>query len=118
MKDFMLIYRNTLEAEELYAQQSPEVLEANLAKWSAWLGALTQQGKLTDGGQPLYPQGKTLKGKAKKITDGPYIEGKEIVGGYSIIRVTDYEEALALAKDCPILEDDGVIEVREIVLLS
>ncbi|MDJ1485681.1 YciI family protein [Cytophagaceae bacterium YF14B1] len=118
MKDFMLIYRNSLEVEESYAQQSSEAMQASLAKWSAWLGALAQQGKLTDGGQPLYPQGKILKGKAKKVTDGPYIEGKEIVGGYSIIKATDYEEALNLAKGCPVLEDDGLIEVREIIILS
>lgn len=118
MKDFMLIYRNTLEVEQSYAQQSPEAMQASLAKWGAWLGALAQQGKLTDGGHPLYSQGKIVKGKTKKITDGPFIEGKEIVGGYSIIKANDYEEALLLAQGCPVLEDDGIIEAREIIVLS
>lgn len=118
MKDFMLIFRNTPEAEEAYTQQTPEAMEASLAKWSAWLGALAQQGYLADGGQPLHPNGKLLQGKAKKITDGPYMEGKEIIGGYSIVKAMDYQGAIELAKGCPILDDEGTIEIREIVLFT
>lgn len=118
MKDFMLIFRNTPQFEENFAQQTPEALQASIEKWGSWLKAIAEQGKLTDGGQPLYPTGKVIKGKSKSLLDGPYAEGKEIVGGYTLIKASDYAEALEMAKGCPILDDEGSLEVREIMLIS
>jgi len=118
MKDFMLIFRNTPQSEEAYAQQTPEAIQASIARWSDWLGNLAAQGKLTDGGQPLLPHGKVLTGSLKKLTDGPYIEGKEIVGGYSVIKAADYNEAVELASNCPALDEEGTVEVREVMLFS
>jgi hypothetical protein len=46
------------------------------------------------------------------IVDGPYIETKEVVGGYFVLRAANYEEALEVVRDCPFLED-GRIEVRQ-----
>lgn len=46
---------------------------------------------------------------------GPYIEGKEVVGGYLIVKANDLKEAADLAKECPIYEHDGITEVREIM---
>jgi hypothetical protein len=49
------------------------------------------------------------------VTDGPYLEGKELIGGYLICKAAGYDEAVALAKGCPILMfDDGHVEIRAI----
>jgi hypothetical protein len=115
MKDFMLLFRGSVQSEETFANQSPEQMQAELAKWGKWMGSLAQQGKL-GGGEALIPFGKVVRGTKKKITDGPFTEGKDIVGGYLLVKATDINEAIELSKGCPSLEgDDGSVEVREVM---
>lgn len=115
MKEFMYIFRNTQEAEELYAQLSPAELEADMKKWNNWMGALAEQDKLI-GGQPLLPTGKVVRTSALKVTDGPFIEGKDVVGGYLLIKAKDFAEAINLSKGCPMYDaPDASLEVREIM---
>jgi hypothetical protein len=65
--------------------------------------------------QPLTATGKMISGTKKIISDGPYLEGKEFVGGYLVCLAENYEAAVAIAKSCPILEfEDGVVEIREV----
>jgi hypothetical protein len=112
MKEFMLIFRG---ADEGAAHFSPEEMQAQLAKWGEWLGMLASQGKLTSG-QQLLPMGKVVSGTAKKITDGPFAEGKEFVGGYVTVKAESETEALEYASSCPALVfDEGSVEVREIM---
>jgi len=94
-------------------RESPENYQKHLMKWKAWMDALGKQGKYI-GGQPLSGGGTVISGSRKVVTDGPYIEGKEIVGGYIVVRAGDLNEAIRLSSDCPIFEADGVVEVREI----
>ena len=111
MKDYLLLFRGGDGAE---LQKSPEAWQAHMQKWMQWMGGLQQQGKLT-GGQPLDTTGKQISGTKKLVTDGPFIEGKEFVGGYLMIKAGNLDEATELSKDCPILEfDNGHVEVREI----
>jgi hypothetical protein len=56
-----------------------------------------------------------VKGKQKIITDGPFAEAKELVGGYTLIEARDLEQAVELSKGCPILEVDGAVEVRPVM---
>ncbi len=78
------------------------------------MGDLTQQDKFV-GAQPLNGTGKQITGSKKVVTDGPFMEGKEMVGGYLICKAASYDEAVELSKGCPILDfDDGIVEVREI----
>jgi hypothetical protein len=85
-----------------------------MAKWMQWMGELTTQGKFV-GAQPLSETGKVVTGTKKVISDGPFMEGKEIVGGYLICKANDMAEAIDISKGCPILEfDNGAVEVREI----
>jgi hypothetical protein len=115
MKDFMFIFRGPLSNAEAFAKQSPEQMQAELAKWGAWMGSLAQQGKLA-GGEALQPLGKVVHGTKRKITDGPYIEGKDIVGSYLLVKANDIDEAIELSKGCPAIETDAdSIEVREIM---
>jgi len=115
MKEFMYIFRNTKEAEAMYANLSPAEMEADMKKWNAWMGGLAQQDKLI-GGQPLLPGGKVLRTTSRKVTDGPYIEGKDMVGGYVLIKAKDYAEAIDLSKGCPMFDaPEASVEVREIM---
>lgn len=118
MKDFMLVFRNPVSSQEAFVHQSPEQMQAEMALWNTWMGKLAEQNKLI-GGEPLHPEGKVLHGTKKKVTNGPYVEGKDIVGGYVLIKAESLEEAVALSKDCPQLNsDDGTVEVREIMKVS
>jgi len=115
MKDFMLVFRNSVKSQEAFATQSPEKMQAEMALWQTWMGTLEAQNKLI-GGEPLHPGGKVIHGTKKKITDGPFVEGKDIIGGYLLIRANDYNDAVELSKECPQLNgEDGTVEVRELM---
>src|SRR5207248_10168843 len=66
-------------------------------------------------GHPLERAGKLVKGKQRTITDGPYAESKDIIGGYTLVEAKDLAEAVELSKGCPILEGGGVVEVRPVL---
>ena len=110
MKEYLLIFRNDFEALPAY---SPEEMQANTKKWMNWIGGIAAQNKLSDRGNRLSFSGKVVK-PDNVITDGPYSEIKESVGGYSIIKVGSYDEAVEIAKGCPVLTMGGNVEVREI----
>ena len=115
MKEFMYIFRGAIQNEEAFAQLSPEQMQVEMQKWNTWMGDLTKKGKLI-GGQPLLPAGKVIKGVTKKVMDGPFTEGKDIVGGYLLIKANDINEAVVLSNGCPSLDGpDGTVEVREIM---
>ena len=113
MKEFLYIFRG---GNDRYANQTPEEMQAHMQKWGAWMGQMAQEGKLVRG-EPLQAEGKIWTGVDKVLTDVPYAEGKEIVGGYLLVKENDLESATAMAEGCPILEHDGTVEVREIAPL-
>jgi len=111
MKEYLFLFRG---GDGATLQQSPEKWQAHMQKWMQWMGDLSKEGKFV-GAQPLNQTGKQVIGNKKVVTDGPYMEGKEIVGGYLICKANSYDEAVEIAKGCPILEfEDGNVEVREI----
>jgi hypothetical protein len=110
----MYIFRNTKEAEEAYVKMSPKEFEADMKNWNEWMGRLAQNGNLV-GGQPLLPNGKVVR-PGKKMTDGPFIEVKDIVGGYLIVKAKNIEEAVDLSEGCPMyLSPTASVEVREVM---
>lgn len=115
MSEFILLFRGG-DARDL--QQSPEKWQAHMQKWMQWMGQLSEQGKLV-GAQPLTPVGKTIKGTNKIVSDGPYMEGKEMVGGYLIMKADNYDQAVMQSGGCPILEfEDGTVEIREVLEMN
>ncbi len=110
MKEFLLIFRNDLKAMPSF---SPEEMQATTKKWMDWIGGIAAQNKLSERGNRLASSGKVVKAH-NVITDGPYSEIKESVGGYSIIRTDSYEDAVEIAKGCPVLAVGGNVEIREI----
>lgn len=115
MKDYLFLFRG---GDTAMAKESPEKWQAHMQKWMKWMGELSQQGKLA-GAQPLDQTGRQVRGNKKLVTDGPFMEGKEMVGGYLMCKASNYDEAVGIAKGCPILEfDDGIVEIREIQELN
>ena len=112
MKDFLLLFRGG-EVERAAQQQSPELWKKHMMKWKTWMEGLGSQGRFVSG-QPLNEDGSVIRGKKKVVTDGPFAESKEIVGGYLMIKAKDLKEAVELSKGCPLLEHDGIVEVREL----
>jgi hypothetical protein len=110
MKDFMLIFFGASEAENL----SPEEMQNHMGKWFAWIEKLKSTNNYVSG-EALIPGGKTVKGKKAVVTDGPFAETKEVVGGFFIVKAKSLEEATQIAKDCPDLPLNGIVEVREVM---
>ena len=86
---------------------SPQEMQQQMQKWVGWVNDLRNKGHLK-AGDPLEASGKTVRGRKKAITDGPYAEAKDLVGGYLLIEAKDIEEAkYKLRKrypDCEIME--------------
>jgi len=107
MKKFLLVYRTPTTSP----RPSEEQMKAMLAQWQQWKTAFPAQ--VSDMGDGLLPTGRTIKGTV--VTDGPSVESKEVVSGYSIVQAKSDDEALSVAKACPILQAPGAsIEVRQL----
>jgi hypothetical protein len=93
---------------------SAEAQQAHMGKWFAWVEKLTKASRYASG-EALQPGGKHIAGPRKVVTDGPYAESKELVGGYFVVLAKDLDEATEMAKECPDYELGGIVEVREVV---
>jgi hypothetical protein len=109
MEKFMLIFHGGQTNGA-----SPEQMQAGMGKWMAWIDKLAKKEQYVSG-EPLLPGGKQITGKAKTVTDGPYTEGKEVVGGYFIINAKDIDEAVKLCDDYPDFETGGTVQVRQVM---
>lgn len=113
MSEFVYLYRSTNEASQA-AMGSPEQMQKSMQAWMAWMKTLAEKGHIKDQGLPLERTGKLVRGKQKTVTDGPYAESKDIVGGFTLIEAKDIDEAVRLSLGCPIFEGGGVVEVRPV----
>lgn len=84
--------------------------------WQDWLGSVAAQNKLVNQGSRLTPEGSVVKPN-NVVTNGPYVELKELVSGYSIVKCKDLSEASEIAKGCPVLKVGGTVEVRTIIAM-
>ncbi len=109
MNEFIFLYRGAKDGPA----PSPEEMETYMKRWQTWFGKLAEEGKIKDWGAPLQKEGKHVA-SGGVITDGPYSDGKEIVGGFSIVKAKDLSEAATMAKGCPIFETGGSVEVRQV----
>lgn len=108
--DYLLLFRGTDWGNRL----SPEQLHKVVSDWAAWFERLVQEGKCA-GGHPLHGEGKLVSGvNGRIVTDGPFAESKEAIGGYFYLQVADLNEAVEIAKQCPGLEYGCVVEVRPV----
>jgi len=114
MKDFMMLFHSEPNPD---FNPSPEEIQAEVKEWQDWMGGIGAQGKLKNPGEALGFQGKTMHSDGT-ITDGPYAEAKEIVGGFVIVSAESIEEAVKLSAGCPALAHGGKVEVRDIMNLE
>ncbi len=112
MSEFVFLYRNELTGA---APASPEQMQQTMQKWMAWMKEMGEKGQLKNAGHPLDRTGKVVKGKQKTVTDGPFAESKDIVGGYSLVEAKDITQAVEISKGCPIFESGGMVEVRPVM---
>ena len=109
MAKFLLVYRSVPDPAQ--DTPSPEQMQAIMAEWGAWFQKVGAA--VVDGGDGLMPTGKMVHPNGT-VTDGPFMESKELVGGYSILQADSYDQAAELAKSCPICKNGGTIEIREL----
>jgi hypothetical protein len=109
MASFMLIFRGGDAPGG-----SPEQMQQHMQRWMTWFEGLTKAGAYKGQGAPLDPGGKLVRGARKTVSDGPYAESKDVVGGYAIVEAKDLDAAVELARGCPTYEREGAVEVRQV----
>lgn len=95
---------------------SDEQLGQMMNRLMQWFDGIYKTGKVK-GGQPLAQEGAVItRGRdGTMISDGPFAESKEAIGGYVYLQVNTFEEAVAIAKTCPSLDCGAAIEVRPVL---
>jgi hypothetical protein len=107
----MLILHN---APGVLQTLSPEQMQRKVEQYQAWIDKIRSSGRYVSSEKLGEEGGKLLNRQRGRlnVVDGPYSEAKEVVGGYFVFRAANYDEAIALTRDCPFL-DDGRIELRQ-----
>ena len=106
---YLFIYRNSAKAEA--QMPSPAEMQQMMAQWSAWKAKYKDE--ILDMGDGLKPAGKVVRAGAA-VSDGPFMEAKEVLGGYSIVQATSMERAVEISQACPVLMMPGAsVELRE-----
>ena len=106
----MLIFRGT----DWHKGLSPEEMQRLADQWMAWFNRLKDQGRAI-AGSPLEREGKIVSGKnGRVVSDGPFAESKETIGGYFLLKVNTLDEAVAIAQECPGLSYGIRVEVRPV----
>jgi hypothetical protein len=114
MAKFLFIYRGSGDA---WSKMSPEEMQQSMQKWGSWITEGLQKGWMLEAGDALTEPGRVVNAK-KVVTDGPFVESKEIVGGYSVVSADTIDAAAELAKGCPALLTGGKVEVRPLAGLA
>lgn len=109
MAEFMLLFRR----DTTTAEPSPEQMQEIGKKWWQWTSELESQKKVVRTGNRLSKAGRVVK--PTTVTDGPYAEIKEILAGHMVINVENFDEAVSIAKGCPILLQNGNVEIRKFI---
>lgn len=112
MSQFVLLLH---EPASLSPGVSPEEMQAIIQRYKAWSTALAERGHLLGGDKLQDGTGRVLRNAKShvSVTDGPYAETKEVIGGFFRIEAESYEQAVALARDCPHLAF-GPVEIRQV----
>ena len=112
MTEFTYLFRGR------QASGSPEQRQKHMEKWVAWFKELNGKGIIKNPGHPLDFTGKVVNGNQKIVKDGPYVEAKDVVGGFIVVEAKDIDHAVEISKGCPILDVGGSVEVRPVQVLN
>lgn len=108
MAKFMFVYRGGNDDD-----MSPEDMQKVMQTWMTWIQGGMEAGWMLDAGDALMPDGKVVHPDST-ITDGPFAESKELVGGFSMVQADDLDAAVKLTAGCPMFAGGGTVEVREL----
>lgn len=107
---YVLLFGGTMEGADQLPSPQREAAMADYEKSGQWFEKYTKTGKILGGEELRGPATATtvsMKNGKVSVTDGPFIESKEIIGGFAVIDVADLDEAIAMAKEWP-----GTVEIR------
>ncbi|GAB3500014.1 hypothetical protein GCM10027341_24480 [Spirosoma knui] len=110
MSEFMLLFR---QPSYDTSQLSPSEFQALAKRWQTWVGGLVDQGLVSTGAR-LATEGKVVRADGL-VTDGPFVEVKERLGSYMIVKAESLAAAAALAHGCPALDAQGSVEIRRML---
>jgi hypothetical protein len=110
MDEFILIFRH----EDGLKVASPEQIQIWMKQTRDWMGGIAAQNKLVGGNGLPFQESRVVRPK-NVVTNGPFGEIKETIGGYIIVKANSIDEAVEFAKGCPVLQEEGnSVEVRKI----
>lgn len=110
MDEFILIFRH----EDGHKVASPEQIQIWMKQTMDWIGSIAAQNKFSGGNGLPFDEARVVRHN-NIVTNGPFGEIKETIGGYVIIKANSVDEAVEFAKGCPVLQGDGnSVEVRKI----
>lgn len=111
MKEFALFFRMDILTESV--QPSAEQLKSYMESWMDWINSISAKNQLAPGGNHFLPAGKVLRPNQEE-SNGPYVANNESLAGYILILAKDMDDAILIAKACPILQGEGTsVEIRE-----
>ncbi|MBS1918905.1 MAG: transcription initiation protein [Bacteroidetes bacterium] len=113
MEEYILIFRHP-DGKKV---ASPEQIQAWMKQTMDWIGGIAAQNKFSSGTGLVFENAKVVSHKSVEniVTDGPFGDIKETIGGFIIVKADSVEEAVGFAKGCPVLQGEGnSVEVRKI----
>jgi len=112
MSRYLLLLRND---PQTFSRMTPADGQAMMSKFIHWTQSLQKAGHLAGVERLVHNSGQTLRKRGEVIAvDGPYAEAKEAVAGLYILSADSFEQAVELARGCPVLDIGGSVEVRPI----
>jgi hypothetical protein len=110
VQEYLLFFR---QPDYEYSRASEEKIHRIGKKWQDWINGIVARERLVNQGQRLSMEGKVLR-PGGVISEGPFTEIREKLGGFITIRAENLEEATTLAHGCPSLDEGGSVEIRPI----
>jgi hypothetical protein len=109
MSEFLLVIHRDLTSK--YPTPTPEQMKEQTKPYMDWIAAIAAKDQLVAPPKRWDIDGRVVS-TAKKIHEGPYAEGIVSIGGLFLIKAKDYDEAVEIAKGCPIIRYGAIVEVR------
>jgi hypothetical protein len=108
MANFVLIYRH---GTDTFGKMSPDEMQQHMQTWHRWTNEGFEKGWMVNPGDGLKKEGRVVNDR-QVVTDGPFVEAREIVSGFTVVQADTIDAAANIAKGCPCLLTGGRVEVR------
>jgi hypothetical protein len=112
MKEFVLIFRTNPNPD---FKPSEEQMQQMMTSWMAWMAGIEAKGQMSNRGTRLGISNAKVVMPGNVVTNGPFSEVKEFINGFTIVKTNSIDEAVKIAKECPIVKGGGSVEVRSAV---